>query len=449
MNFLKIFLLSFSVLLNAQNGFHFTDHKKTIIHFQYINNLIFIPVDVNGVELTFLLDSGVNRTILFNLDNKEISLFDVEKTSFAGLGEGEPVDGYKSEKNMIRIGENFVDNEHTIYAILTTQIDISKYVGIPVNGIIGYDFFENYPVEINFHSKKIKVLRGLDYSAKNIQKFKSFPISIEKNKPYLYGKVGLEKEPVHTKLLVDLGNSDALWIFPSVAKHFLENHQSIDDYLGVGFNGEVYGKRSRILGFELGDFNFDQPVIAIPNQESLSSLQIVKDRGGSVGNEILRRFQIIFDYPGKQILLKKNGNFQDPFFVDKSGLVFQHDEVKWELQTIPLRGFKVSSDADFPVGSEPLDLQYKYTLIPQYTVSACKINSPCSEAGIKEGDQLVSINNRKAGNLSMNQLTRIFRNGKDGDKIKIEIKRAGINQKLELILKNPLPEKIPENENQP
>jgi hypothetical protein len=37
--------------------------------FQLINNLVFIPINVNGVELTFL-DSGVKETILFSLEEK-------------------------------------------------------------------------------------------------------------------------------------------------------------------------------------------------------------------------------------------------------------------------------------------------------------------------------------------------------------------------------------------
>jgi hypothetical protein len=49
-----------------------------------INNLVFIPINVNGVELTFLLDSGVKETILFSLEEKnEISL-KILKNHFRG-----------------------------------------------------------------------------------------------------------------------------------------------------------------------------------------------------------------------------------------------------------------------------------------------------------------------------------------------------------------------------
>ncbi len=53
----------------AQSGFQFETHKdKVVIPFQLINNLIFIPIQVNGIELNFLLDSLI-YLVVFNLRN--------------------------------------------------------------------------------------------------------------------------------------------------------------------------------------------------------------------------------------------------------------------------------------------------------------------------------------------------------------------------------------------
>lgn len=51
--------------------------------------------------------------------------------------------------------------------------------------------------------------------------------------------------PKPSKLLIDAGNGD-VWIFPSLIKDFVYNRPNIDDYLGRGFNGDIFGKRSRI-----------------------------------------------------------------------------------------------------------------------------------------------------------------------------------------------------------
>ena len=48
-------------------GFSLSNGKKfEKVNFKLINNLIIIPIEVNGAELSFILDSGVSKPILFN-----------------------------------------------------------------------------------------------------------------------------------------------------------------------------------------------------------------------------------------------------------------------------------------------------------------------------------------------------------------------------------------------
>ena len=96
---LLLFLL-FTVYGYSQSEFQINNSKnKVVIPFKLINNLIFIPVTVNGEELTFLLDTGVEQTILFSLDDKdEVKLFEVEKLKLKGLGSKDAIDSYKSSQ---------------------------------------------------------------------------------------------------------------------------------------------------------------------------------------------------------------------------------------------------------------------------------------------------------------------------------------------------------------
>src|SRR5690606_23939164 len=115
--FSMLFLFQFSISF-CQGNFEIKNPKKTVISFQLINNLIFIPVNINGVDLTFLLDSGVKETILFSLDSKEVNFNDVEKTTFSGLGGTGKIVGLSSENNLVRIGKDFTDYNHAIFIIL-------------------------------------------------------------------------------------------------------------------------------------------------------------------------------------------------------------------------------------------------------------------------------------------------------------------------------------------
>ena len=42
-----------------------------------------------------------------------------------------------------------------------------------------------------------------------------------------------------------------------------------------------------------------------------ADLKVYKGRNGSIGSEILKRFNLFFDYTNKKLYLKKNGFFRE------------------------------------------------------------------------------------------------------------------------------------------
>lgn len=433
--FIWIFLLitSFSF---AQKGFEIREAKKTVIPFKLLNNLIFVPLEINGVEVTFLLDTGVNETILFSLDNKEINFNDTEKIKFSGLGESKDIEGLKSGNNIVKIGKNFKDENHTIFIILDESINFSSHIGIPVNGILGYQFFKNHPVKVDYISQKITVYNDEKSAVSARKRFEEFPISLEGNKPYMEAGVEMTNTKVNSKMLIDLGNSDAIWLFPKLIKDFVYNRPNIDDYLGQGFNGDIFGKRSRIHRFHIGDYAFEKPLTAMPDEYSIQSLKIVPDRKGSIGSDILRRFTVIFDYPANKIYFRKNTHFSDPFLFNKSGLDIQHDGMTWEKDILKV----VTHVTDERSRTrETEDFVYNFVLKPKFSVAGCRKDSPCSDAGIKKGDEIIEINRRPVGNLTLEKIYEYLKK-EDGTAIKFKImhKNSVIEEKT-LILKDPIP----------
>ena len=92
-----ILIYQFICPVVAQQGFQFEKKvNKITVPFKLINNLVFVPIKVNGIELNFLLDTGVAETILFSLeDKKEVRFFNAEKILLKGLGSQEAVEGLK------------------------------------------------------------------------------------------------------------------------------------------------------------------------------------------------------------------------------------------------------------------------------------------------------------------------------------------------------------------
>lgn len=435
LQFLFIFL--FSIFMNAQNSFQIVNAKKVVIPFKLINNLIFIPITVNGAELTFLLDTGVAETTIFSLENKEMKLSPLESVKFSGLGGNASIMGFKSDHNVGKIGKHFVNDSFTLFIILDQDFNISSHVGIPVNGIIGYHFFKNHPVIIDYASKKITVYQDNELFTKKIKKFNEMPISIERNKPYVLANVEMTKNKKSSKLLIDLGNSDAIWLFPTLIKDFVYNRPNIEDFLGRGFNGDIYGKRSRIHNFYLDDFKFEKPLTAMPDEFSIQHVNLVEERKGSVGGEIMRRFTAAFDYPNEKLYLKKNGNYDDPFHFNMSGLDFQQDGMQWEKDMVNLESKRRDNGT---TGVELINnsLQYKFVLKPLFSIAGVRKDSPGDKAGLKKGDQLITINGRKTSEMTLNKIMEMMKS-EEGKIINMVIMRKNQELRLSFTLEDPIP----------
>ena len=90
------------------------------------------------------------------------------------------------------------------------------------------------------------------------------PFNIKENKPYIPVSINIEdKKTQNLELLVDTGLSDGLWIFEKELD--LKSKKYINDYLGAGIGGDVFGKRVRFKNINFSDFEFKEPIISLPD----------------------------------------------------------------------------------------------------------------------------------------------------------------------------------------
>lgn len=425
------------ILVNAQSSFKVHDAKKIVIPFRLIGNLIFIPINVNGADLTFLLDTGVAETSIFSLENEELKIASLEKIKFSGLGGNTSIDGFRSDHNTGKTGKNYINDSMTLFIIVNQDFNISSHVGIPVNGIIGYHFFKNHPVVIDYVSKKITVYNDDALFRKKVKNYESFSLRIEKKKPYLYADVQVTDEIQNSKLLIDIGNSDAIWLFPAVIPGFVYKQPYIDDFLGRGFNGDIYGKRSRIRNFYMGPFIFKKPIAAMPDEYSIQHVNWVKDRKGSVGGEVMKRFTVAFDYERQTIYLKKNRNFDDPFHFNMSGLDFRQDGMEWTKDMVNMSpGTKESPNGGVEVINN--NLQYHFVLKPAFSIAGVRKDSPGARAGFMKDDRLISINGKKTADMTLQRIIEIMKSA-EGRTIEMLIERKNKPMALSFTLEDPIP----------
>ncbi len=435
--FLSLIFFYTTCFVFAQSKFNLLNTESDKINFELIDNLIIMPVSVNGIELSFILDTGVSRPILFNILNfaDSLHLKNLKTISLRGLGADGAVSSIKSEKNIVRIGKAINPNQD-LYVVFDNSINFTPILGVPVHGIIGYDLLKDFIVEINYRRKFIKLHNPQTYTYRPCRKCESLNLSFNNNKPYLQADILTQNEQNSVKLLIDTGGSDDLWLFendsigikPKEDKYF-------DDYLGRGLSGSVYGKRSKVSQLKLKSFMFQDVNAAFPDSSSISIAKTFKERNGSISGGLLRRFNLIVDYPSAKLTLKKNNNYNLPFEYNKSGIVLEQRGLRVVKELISPKFTDMYGRDNESGVLITTSVTYGYNLKPSFEVVVVRPNSAAEIAGIKVGDVVISINGKATQNLSLQVVNKMFYL-KTGNTIRMIVQRNNKNLAIQFKLEN-------------
>ena len=426
--FVKFFfyVYLFSLIPNALFGQWQLADDKEIIPFEFTHNLIIINAKVNDKELKFILDTGSERNLLFSIPEKDsIDFYNVKEIKLKGVTENEPIIGMYSENNRIQIG-NYQNLNFKTLIVLDNNINLVNKIGVPVNGVLGSDFFKNHLVEIDYSKKKIIVYDKKDQS--NLSLFKKYntkTIKLLNGKPYLNCTIGLSNsENYNLMLLMDTGLGDGLWLFENDS--IRSNSNFFFDILGRGLGGDIQGKKSRIDYLNIDDFKLPQAIVSYPDSTAVKMLELVKGRSGSLGGEVLKRFNWFIDYSNQLVYFQKNKNYTVPFSYNMAGVEFQHagsQLIEKDDNKTPYN-FRITSSDDFVYLESLKRVKNNMQLKPIFEIYAIRKNSIADRVGLKIGDLLVSINKQKAYNLDIQKITDLFQS-EEGKYITIEVNRKG------------------------
>ncbi|MFK7905709.1 MAG: aspartyl protease family protein [Chitinophagales bacterium] len=368
-------------------GFRFTEKGRSVkIPIKTYHNLILIPVRINNsMEMNFILDTGVKTTIFTEpLLAEFLSLGSTRKINIIGLGEGDAIQASVASNLSISLPEGIEGKGMSIVILPENTISFSSMFGQPVYGIIGYEIFKHFVIEIDYYNSYIRLYKPNKYKVK---KGTIIPIQIEHTKPYIETTVIAENGTEKTRLLIDTGASQAISLWHEDVGVPLK---TIDAFLGQGLSGNIFGRLGRIKGFQIGEFHFENVVAAYPEASSLNMIRDPSEWQGNLGAAILKRFSVTFDYSNSRIILRKNANYNKPFTYNISGIEL--------LVNGP--GYK------------------------EYEVTHIRKGSPAEKAGLMVGDLLLAVNSFKTYNSNIGEIYSRL-NRKAGKKVYMKFMRKG------------------------
>ncbi|HEY4966508.1 MAG TPA: aspartyl protease family protein [Puia sp.] len=266
---------------------------------------------------------------------------------------------------------------------------LSSVYGDRIDGIIGYSFFSRYIVKIDYDSSQLYV-----YSKGNIK----YPRGGYMLKP------ALVNIPVQGASLRDIRQLDARFYFDTGAGLcVLLNGDFIRDSAilntekkplatqAQGMGGKANMEITTMKELKLGPYRFrNVPVYIFEDEYNVTSYPYL---AGLIGNDVLRRFNLILNYEKKILYLMPNSHFRDPFDYSYTGL-----GLYWV-------------EGEIRVGDVMKD-------------------SPAEKAGFKLDDIVIGVNDNLSQNLQLYK--SMLQN--TGDRIKILINRPDTGM-VELSLK--------------
>jgi hypothetical protein len=212
----------------------------------------------------------------------------------SGWGSPLGVDAGVSFPNHIRIGN--VRGEGLAIAVVTNRQLFDDKPSI--DGIIGYELFVKFVVEINYKTKTIHLFDKLPFG--HDAGFTSVPLEINKAMPQVKTSIVLSNNTkVDIQLLIDTGSSLGLTVFSKDKYAFYSSDEQKP--VGIGLNGVVNGFELYFKHMFLGSLK----VKRIPSHV-VNVKQHPDDKFtfcGSVGAAFLKKHIVIFDYPSSKMFL--------------------------------------------------------------------------------------------------------------------------------------------------
>jgi hypothetical protein len=253
--------------------------------------------------------------------------------------------------------------------LLTAPLSqFAPLLGRPVDGILGHAFLSRFAVRFDYAGRRM-ILNDGDRAGARL------PLIVTANMPFIDIAVSNHGRTAPAHVEIDTGSFEALGSNSRyvATAGLLNPGDARFEETGVAMGGETQAYRVRIDALKVGPFELRRPAIAATTEEGGYQSSVVS--AGVLGAEVLRRFDLLIDYPNAAVYIRPNAHFGDAWIEDVTGM---------------------------RILAAPPDFRKK-------TIGDVFRHSPADEAGIHPGDELITIDGRPVADRSVEQIMATFR----------------------------------------
>jgi predicted aspartyl protease len=344
--------------------------------FRLVNNHIYVGVKLNGRTFALLVDTGASNVITPTVA-RTLRLRPVGDARVWGAGEFSEAAAFV-RVNAMAVGQ--VRFRDQLFAVVPLE-QLNEIEGVPFHGMIGYELFKRVVAKIDYEARTLTLTDPALWRADGAGV--AVPFVFNGTVPEVEGEI----DGIPGSFDVDTGSRTSVGLYsPFVLRHGLRGRFSpaIETVTGWGLGGPSRGTVARVKRLRIGSIALADVVVDMSRQTQ--GVLSHSAPAGSIGSGLLKRFAVTFDYQRQRIHLAPNARMREPDAYDRSGLWINQGR----------RGF---------------------------TIAAIVERSPAAEAGLQEGDTIVTIDGVRAGAMSLGNLRDRLRDTAPGTEVKLTIVR--------------------------
>ncbi|HEY0476450.1 MAG TPA: aspartyl protease family protein [Kofleriaceae bacterium] len=359
-------------------------------------NHVYVQARVNGQgPVALLVDTGAGSLVIDQTRAAQLGLRGAGSVSLHGAGDGK-LSSQLAALPTVDLGGTQFTFEAAETAPLTA---LSHREGRAMEGIFGYELLGHYVTEFDYAAPAVRLHDAASFRPP--PDATALPFYFWDTKPIVTLSIELaDGRTFSVDTLIDTGDRGAF----SLSSTFVRLHHLADGPgpvlrapLGFGVGGQTKQALGRVAAVHLGPLVFRDVLTSF--HEDTGGATADDDLQAQLGSALMKQLTVWVDYPRRQMWVRKNAHFGEPFDYDASGALLESPDDSFRRAVVK-------------------------SVLP---------GSPAADAGLAPDDEIVTVDGLPVAGLTLEAIrTRLKR---AGQRVRLEVRHGDTTRTVELALR--------------